>query len=68
MLTLLQTRKLESFPVVSMGSEFWDNLREFAQKSLLANATIDPQDLELFQGTDSVEEAVNIIRRSAVCP
>jgi len=66
-LTLLQTGKLESFPVVSMGNEFWGNLREFAEKSLLADATVDPQDLDLIQGTDSVEEAVNIIRSSAVC-
>ena len=67
-LTLIQTRKLESFPIVSMGSDFWNHLREFAEKGLLAARTIDPEDLDLIKGTDSVEEAVNIIRSAAVCP
>ena len=67
-LTLIQTRKVESFPVISMGDDFWEHLREFAEKSLLAEGTINPADLELIQGTDSVSEAVNIIRASSVCP
>jgi len=60
-LTLMQTHKIEQFPVVLMGTEFWGRLRAFMGESLLAERTIDPGDIELFHMTDSPEEAVSII-------
>ena len=63
-LTLIQTRKIERFPVVLMGSAFWARLRAFLKESLLAERTIDPRDIELFHVTDSPEEAVSIVVKS----
>ncbi len=60
--TLIQTGKLESFPVVAMGSEFWDELRDFVGRSMLPAGTIGESDLELIQQVDSVDEAVAIVR------
>jgi uncharacterized protein (TIGR00730 family) len=63
-LTLIQTRTIEQFPVILMGSEFWSRMLAFFDESLLAEKTIDPADLELFHITDSPEEAVGIVLRS----
>ena len=61
-LTLIQTGKLERFPIVTMGGGFWDHLREFIKGTLLAEATIDASDLELAQPARTPEEAVRLIR------
>jgi len=63
-LTLMQTREIEQFPVVLMGTVFWARMRAFVEESLLAERTIDPQDMDLFHMTDSPEEAVSIIVKS----
>jgi uncharacterized protein (TIGR00730 family) len=61
-LTLIQTGKLENFPIVSMGSGFWNHLRTFVESSLVAEQTIDLADMDLIQNTDDVEEALRIIQ------
>jgi len=68
MLTLIQTGKIERFPVVTMGRHFWGQIRHFISKSLVAEKTISPEDLSLMRVTDSAEEAVAMIRREVVPP
>ena len=63
-LTLIQTGKIERFPVIVMGSDFWNGLYEFLGKTLVAAGTIGPGDTALIQLTDSVEEAVQLIKNS----
>ncbi|MEV4017021.1 TIGR00730 family Rossman fold protein [Nonomuraea angiospora] len=60
-LTLVQTHKVTSFPVVLMGSEFWGGLLEWVKGTLLGTGKIAPQDLDLITVTDDVDEAVRII-------
>lgn len=62
-LTLMQTGKIESFPVVAMGGDFWSALRGFLRDTLVAEGTINASDLDLIQLTDSVDRAVEIIRK-----
>ncbi len=61
-LTLIQTGKIERFPLILMGSAYWKKLRTFVEDSLLAHQTISPSDLKLIHLTDSVEETVSAIR------
>jgi uncharacterized protein (TIGR00730 family) len=60
-LTLVQTQKVTSFPVVLMGSEFWGGLLDWIKNALLGTGKIAEQDLDLITVTDDVEEAVRII-------
>ncbi|WP_433515673.1 TIGR00730 family Rossman fold protein [Nonomuraea sp. CA-143628] len=60
-LTLVQTQKVTSFPVVLMGSEFWGGLMDWIKSTLLDTGKIAEQDLGLITMTDDVEEAVRII-------
>ena len=61
-LTLVQCRKLERFPIVAMGSDFWGQMRNFVRECLVPQKTIDAEDLDLLRVTDSSEEAVAHIR------
>jgi uncharacterized protein (TIGR00730 family) len=60
-LTLIQTKKINRFPVILIGTEFWGGLVDWIKQTLVANGTISPKDLDLFHLTDDLDEAVNII-------
>ncbi len=64
-LTLIQTKKLKSFPIVIMGSDYWLEMRQFMDQ-MLNGTTISPEDLDLIKWTDSVEEAVAHLQDKAV--
>ncbi len=56
--TLIQTGKIQEFPLVLMGREFWHPLLDFMRDRLVTGRTIDGADVERFIITDSPEEAV----------
>jgi hypothetical protein len=63
-LTLAQTGKIHALPVVAMGGSYWLHLRDLLRDTMIAAGTIDADDLSLLQSTDSVDEAMGIMRRS----
>jgi hypothetical protein len=65
--TLMQTGKLESFPVVCIGGIFWRELREFMRDTMVAEGTISEADLDLIKSASTVEEAVAHIRSCVPC-
>jgi len=65
-LTLIQTHRIRSFPVILMESEFWGGLVEWMQKTLLQRKTIQDPDLDIFRVVDTPEEAVAIIKRRVI--
>lgn len=60
-LTLIQTRKSNRIPVILVGTEFWAGLIEWFEKSLLANGTINKEDLGIIQVMDDPDDIVNAI-------
>lgn len=65
-LTLVQTHKIVPVPVILFGSYFWKPLEQFIQEFLVENGKIDEVDLKLFTITDSIEEAVEIIKNAPI--
>jgi len=63
-ITLIQTGKLQRFPVVLMCKEYHTEFYNYLQ-NLVEQKTIDAADLDLFLFTDSVEEAVKHIEAKA---
>jgi len=58
-MTLIQTGKSPRFPVVLVGSDYWNPLASFLSKTLLDGyGAISPTDLDLFHITDDPDEAV----------
>ena len=66
-LTLIQTGKIKSFPVVIMGTDYWRDLLPFIQKMAKAGM-IAASDLDLVYATDSVDDAIAHIRDKAIGP
>jgi uncharacterized protein (TIGR00730 family) len=62
-LTLIQTGKVLSFPVVLFGSDYWSEMVEWIRDELLADGMISPEDVELLHVTDDPEEAVQLVCR-----
>ena len=58
----MQTGKIERFPIIAMGDEYWGHLRQFIENSLLAEQTISDTDLQLFFQTDKPEKVLEHIR------
>ncbi len=60
-LTLIQTGKVRNFPVVLVGKAYWQGLLDWLRGTVLGEAKIKPEDLELLVVTDSPEEAARVI-------
>jgi uncharacterized protein (TIGR00730 family) len=64
-LTLIQTGKISSFPVVLIGTDYWSGLREMLHQ-MAADGSIGPEDLRLLLITDDIGEAMAHIRSNAI--
>jgi uncharacterized protein (TIGR00730 family) len=64
--TLIQTGKILGFPVVLVGTEFWQPLLGYINTTLLHEGTIDANDVTLLHLTDSPEEAAKLLRDAAL--
>jgi len=64
--TLIQNGKIKQFPIVLVGSWFWEPLLDTLRTTMLDRGYIDPHDLELFHLTDNPNEAVERIREAAI--
>lgn len=62
-ITLIQTKKTRSFPVVLMGSEYWTGLIAWLRETMLPAGMISSGDLDLFSVTDDPKEAAEMIFR-----
>jgi uncharacterized protein (TIGR00730 family) len=72
-LTLIQTGKVLNFPVVLVGSDYWQGLLDWLHAQTLAREMISPDDEELLFLTDDIQQAVETVvscyeRRCAEMP
>ena len=65
-LTLIQTKKIKSFPLILMGSEYWRGLLDWLKKNMLQEGKISPADLDLIQVVDEPEEVVKLIKKYVI--
>jgi uncharacterized protein (TIGR00730 family) len=63
---LIETGTIVRFPIVLLGSEFWDPIVAVLRDELLAAHTVEPQDLDGFFVTDDPDDAVAHIGHVAV--
>ena len=71
-LTLVQTQKVTSFPVVLLGTAYWQGLIDWLRDTVLAEGKISADDLDMVTVTDDVDLAVELMvkarRGSVVSP
>jgi uncharacterized protein (TIGR00730 family) len=57
-LTLIQTGKIGTFPVVLVDSDYWEELLDWIREEMLVDGLVSPGDLDLLYRTDDPAEAV----------
>jgi uncharacterized protein (TIGR00730 family) len=65
-ITLIQTKRIRSFPVILMGPEYWKGLIDWIKGTLLKEKSISESDIEIFNVVETPQEAVNIIKKTVV--
>src|SRR5207244_10397708 len=61
-LTLIQTGKVQHFPVVLVGSAYWEGMLDWLRRPVQAEGKVSPDDLGLFHLVDDPGEVVPYIR------
>lgn len=64
-ITLIETRKIDMFPIIIFDKEFYKNIIEHTQK-MLEEGTISESDKKLYIVTDSIPEAINYIKEKSI--
>jgi len=61
-ITLIQTNKIEKFPIILVGTEFWSGLFDWVKSTLLEKfGNISPKDLDLINLVDTEDEVIEIL-------
>jgi uncharacterized protein (TIGR00730 family) len=61
-LTLIQTKKIGKFPIILMGSEYWNGMVSWIKETMLEKENnISSEDMDFMQVVDTPQEAVGII-------
>ena len=61
-LTLVQSGKIQHFPIVLVGSRFWHGLDQWLRESLASSGKVSAADLDLLVSTDNSEVVVSTIQ------
>lgn len=61
-LTLVQTKKIDPFPIILFGSEYWKGLIDWMKHTLVPKGTVNREDFSLFQMVDSPMEVCQLLK------
>lgn len=65
-ITLLQTGKITSVPIICVGSEYWNKIKDFMLEELLKRGLVEARDLNLFQIIDNHDDIIEIVKKVPV--
>jgi uncharacterized protein (TIGR00730 family) len=65
-ITLIQTRKIRPFPVILMGSSYWNDLIAFMKTHMVDQGMINKEDLNIFKVMDDPEEIAEYIKKFVI--
>lgn len=60
-ITLIQTNKIEKFPIILLGIDFWGGLMDWIKATLLEAGNISEKDLDLIHLVDTTDEVITIL-------
>ena len=61
-ITLIQTTKIEKFPIILVGTSFWSGLIDWIKETLMENnKTVSNKDMCIFHIVDKKEEVIKIL-------
>jgi uncharacterized protein (TIGR00730 family) len=59
--TLLQTSKVNKYPIILVGVEYWNGLIEWIKNRLLKEHNISPEDLDLIEVVDTKDQVMECL-------
>ena len=65
-LTLIQTKKMKPFPIVLVGSSYWNGLVEWMKTTQLDTGKILKEDLEIFKIMDDPQQIVDYVKKFVI--
>ena len=61
-ITLIQTHKIQKFPIILVGTEFWSGLMDWVKSTLRDKyKTISPKDIDLIKLVDTSDEVIDVL-------
>ncbi len=64
--TLIQTERIKSFPVILVGSDYWQGLLDWVKDRMLAEKTISPDDIDILQILDEPADIVKAVTNKVI--
>ena len=64
----MQTGKIGPMPVILLGGDFWNGMRDFVFNSLIKEGTIGDEDLQLISEAATAEEVAPLIQSRLTQP
>ena len=61
--TLLQTSKVNKYPIILVGVEYWNGLIKWIKNRLLKDHNISPEDLDLIEVVDTKDQVIECLNR-----
>jgi len=65
-LTLIQTQRIKPFPIILVGSDYWQGLYDWIKNTMLTNDTISQDDVDLIRIIDKPNEVVDYVNEKVV--
>jgi uncharacterized protein (TIGR00730 family) len=65
-LTLIQTKRIRTFPAFLMGSDYWSGLVDWLKGTMLKGGNISKEDLDIFTIVDEPAEVVRLIKKTVI--
>ena len=63
-ITLIQTHKIQKFPIILVGSDFWSGLMDWVKETLLSKFhNISPEDIDLIHLVDTENEVIDVLNK-----
>jgi hypothetical protein len=60
--TLMQTNKLNHFPLIAVGGEFWDHFDTFVREAMVKQGTISEEETRVIHRAETADEVVRLVR------
>jgi len=60
-ITLIQTKKVDKFPIILVGRSYWQGLYDWIKNTMAHERNISPEDLHLIELVDTEDEVVQIL-------
>jgi uncharacterized protein (TIGR00730 family) len=65
-MTLIQTQRIKPFPVILVGSQYWEGLLDWIKQTVLNQGKISLPDIEILQVIDEPSEIVRAIKKTVI--